>query len=99
MYKDAPVSSTIPGAGSRFRQLAQIHHHDPVADMFHDRKVMGDEQKRDLRLFLDILKQIHNLGLDADIQCGNRFVRHNKLRINPPGARAIPILWRCPPLN
>ena len=55
--------------------------------MFHDRKVMGDEQKRDLRLFLDVLEQIHDLGLDTDIQCGNWFVRHDELRINRQRAR------------
>ena len=51
----------------RFRDPSQIHHHDPVADMFHHRQIMRNKQKSYFRFLLNILKQIHNLRLYTDI--------------------------------
>lgn len=48
--------------------LSQIHHGDPVADMLHDTKVVGDEEIGEAQLIPKIHQKIKDLGLDGDIQ-------------------------------
>jgi len=44
--------------------LAEIHHHHAVADVANDRKVVGDEQVRELQLALQVLEQVDDLSLN-----------------------------------
>ena len=59
------------------RQLhttAHVHHHDAIADVFHQRQVMCYEYQGQIELPLQILKKINDLGLNRDIQCADRFI-------------------------
>jgi len=46
---------------------------------------MGNKHVGKAPLFAGFHQQIQNLGLDGNIQGGNRLVRHNKLRIHHEG--------------
>ena len=55
----------IEGAlGGDFDELAEIHHSDAVADMLHDREVVGDEQIGEPETALQVLQQVDNLRLN-----------------------------------
>ena len=42
---------------------------------------MGDEDECEAPLFLDLLKQVEDLGLDRDVQCAGGFVQKDELWI------------------
>ena len=48
----------------RFNDLAQVHHHDSVAEMLDQREVMRDEQISDAALALQVLQEVDDLGLN-----------------------------------
>ncbi len=72
---------------SRFDNLASPQDNDLVADVFHDRKVVRNEQISDPQFLLQICEQVDNLGLHADIKCADRFVAHDQRRFCCEGAR------------
>ena len=41
---------------------------------------MGDEQVGEAQLLLQVLQQVHHLGLDGDIECGHGLVEDQQLR-------------------
>ena len=47
---------------------------------------MGDEHIGQIFLFLEVPQQIEHLGLDGDVQRGDRLVTHNKFRIEGQSA-------------
>ena len=53
---------------------AEVHHGDLIGEMFDDGKIVRDEQIRDVAFLLQIVEQIQNLGLNRNIQRGNRFI-------------------------
>ena len=61
--------------------LARVHHHDAVAQVARERQVVGDEQHRDAPLPLELLEQVHDLGLDAHIQGAGRLVEDEQGRV------------------
>ena len=65
-----------------FHNVAQMHDPDPVGNIFDHGQVMGDKQIRCTQLFLNVFHQIDDLGLDGYIQCRNRLVSNNQLRIH-----------------
>ena len=75
--------------GRDLDKFAVVQYADAVAEEFHHRKVMRDEEKRKAVLTLQMAKQVDDLCLNRDIQRRNRFVRHS--------ARAMATRWRCPP--
>ena len=75
------------GAPCQLNQLAEIHDADSVADVFDNCKVMGDKEIGQAQLLLQILKHIHNLRLNGNVQCGDRLVTDDKLRVHSQGAR------------
>lgn len=40
---------------------AQIHHSDPLAEVLHHRKVVGNEQQCEIQLLLELLQQVQDL--------------------------------------
>ena len=79
------------------RQLyhfTKIHNGDSVGNVTDHQKIVGDEQVGQAHLVLEFIKHIDDLGLDGNIQCGNRLVAHNKLGVHchsPGNADALPL--------
>ena len=55
--------------------------------MFHHGEIVGNEEKSDAKFFLKILKQVHDLSLDADIECADGLVTDEQLRLDGQGPR------------
>ena len=66
------------GGACLFHHLAQVHDGDVVRDVLDHRQVVGDEQIRQVPLFLQLHHQVEDLGLDGHIQCGDRLVAHDE---------------------
>ena len=49
--------------------------------MFDHRQVMGNENIGQVHFFLQFKKQIHNLGLDGNVQGRDRLITNNQLRV------------------
>ena len=56
-----------------------------------ERWVSNDPQEGDAPFFLDLHHEIHDLGLDGDVQSGDRLVRHDQLRIQHNGSRGLQV--------
>ena len=48
--------------------LAQIHHDNSLADIFHDAQIMGDEEIGEIELLLQIHQQVQHLRLYRDVK-------------------------------
>src|SRR5579862_5494661 len=66
---------------------AEIHHRDAAADMLDYGKVMGNEQIGDGEFLLQILEQVDHLGLDRDVERGDRLVADDQLGLDRKRAR------------
>ena len=53
---------------SNFDNATQVHHSDAVADVFHHRQIMGNEQIGEVELVLQVFEQVNDLRLDRHIQ-------------------------------
>ena len=60
-----------------FNNLTAEHYDHIMADMFHDCKIVRNKEVRKSELILQVLKQVNDLSLDADIQGAYHFVTHN----------------------
>ena len=69
-------------AFTQLYQRAQVHNTDPVGNMTYNRKVMGNEQISKSHLLLHVLQHIYDLRLNRNIQCGDRLITYDKLRLN-----------------
>src|SRR5579859_2809816 len=67
------------GGRRELHQLAQVHHPNPVADVFHDRQIVSDEEVSQAELSLEITEQIQNLRLDRYVEGRDRFVADDEL--------------------
>ncbi len=65
---------------------AEIHHRDPMTDVTDHAQIVADEHHGEMHLALQAHEQIEDLGLNRDVEGGDRFVRDQKLR--PHGERA-----------
>ena len=65
--------------------LAEIHDRDAVGGVVHDGQVVRHEEVGQAVLLLEVLEQVHDLGLHRDVQGGDRFVEHEQLRIDRQG--------------
>ena len=54
--------------------------------MLDNGQVVGDEQVGQVALFLQCFQQVDDLCLDGHVQCGDRFVTDNELRVQGQGA-------------
>jgi hypothetical protein len=66
--------------------LTQIHHSDIIANTFSDQKLVGDVEVGKAKLFLEILQEVEDLGLDRDVQGRGRLVKGDKLRFRSQSA-------------
>ena len=63
------IGVIVQGAGgSDLHDLPEVHHGHPVADVFHDRQVMGNEEHGQVELVLEIAQEVDDLGLDGDVE-------------------------------
>jgi hypothetical protein len=65
---------------ARLDHLATIHHHDVVGDVGDHTEIVGDHQQGHTQLFLQILDEAQDLGLDGDIECSCRLVGDQQRR-------------------
>ena len=56
----------------KFNEASQVHDADPVRYMPHHGQVMGNEQVGQSDLGLEVFQHIDHLGLDRNIQRGDR---------------------------
>ena len=59
-----------------------MHDQDKVTNVLNHSKIMGNEQIRDAQLFLQILQEIDDLSLDADIESADRLVANDETRLD-----------------
>ena len=74
--------------------LAQVHHHDPVTDIANHCQIVANEHISQMKLLLQTLKQVQNLRLYGNIQCGNGLIAKNQLwihRQSPDDANTLPL--------
>ena len=89
MFKDALIITEL-------YDFSKIHYTDPAADMLYHTQVVRDKQIGQVPLLLQPFQKIDDLSLNTYVQCGNRLIQYDKLRITDR-ALAIPTLWRLPP--
>jgi hypothetical protein len=65
----------------QLHDLPEIHHGDAVADVSHDREIVGDEQIAEPELLLQVHQQIEDLRLNRHVERRDRFVADDELRI------------------
>ena len=70
---------------SELHYFTQIHDGHPVTDVFHNTQVVGYEQVGQVEFFLQILKEINDLGLDRNIECGYGFITDDELGVEGQG--------------
>ena len=73
---------------------AQVHDADAVADILDDAQIVGDKKVSEMLLFLQIQKQIDDLGLDGNVQRRDRLIADDELRVQsqrPGDADALPL--------
>ena len=58
--------------------LSQVHDRYPIRDMFHYIQGMRNKNVRKAELRLKVFQKIKNLGLNRDIQSGNRLITENE---------------------
>ena len=91
----------VPAKGlalAHLDQLSPLHDGDAVGEVAHDGHGMRDEQIRQLKLPLELFKQVDDLRAHADVESGDGLVGDDE-RGRRISARAIPMRWRWPPLN
>ena len=62
--------------------LSLVHHQHPVTEGLYQRKVVADEQKRQVLLPFQILQQLHNLLLYRYIQGTGRLIADQEFRLD-----------------
>ncbi len=67
--------------GGELDDLAEIHHRDPVGDVADDGEVVRDEEIGEVELLLQLDEQVQDLGLDRDVERGDRLVGDDELRL------------------
>src|SRR5664280_2791530 len=65
--------------GTDLADLAEVHHRNAVADVLHDREVVGDEQQGESVLVLQVLEEVENLRLDRDVEGRDHLVTDEHL--------------------
>ena len=59
----------------------EVHDRDAVADVLDDAHVVGDEDVRQPEFALEVLEQVQDLGLDGDVERGDRLVADDEVRL------------------
>ena len=78
--------------------LAGVGHRDAVAEIARQPDVVGDEDHRDAGILFEILEQVHDLRLHADIERGGRLIEDEQIGVeHERGGDDHALLW--PPLS
>src|SRR5262249_7851139 len=80
-----------------FHDPPEVHHRNAVGDVLHHREVVCDEDVRETKPLLQIREQVDHLGLDRDVERGNRLVADDEPRLGCEGAGdadALPLAAR-----
>ena len=64
---------------------AKIHHGNPMADVRDDGEVVGDEQIRQPQLFLQVLQEVDDLSLYADVKRAHGLITNDKCWLHSEG--------------
>ena len=83
--------------GRKLDDLAQVHHRDAVADVAHDRKVVGDEQVGQPEVGLEVFEQVDDLRLNRHVERRDGLIGHDEGGLNGEGAGdadALPLAAR-----
>ena len=59
----------------------EVHHRDPVTDVTHHGQIVRDEEVGDAEPRLQVLQQVHHLGLARHVERAHRFVEHEHLGV------------------
>src|SRR5215212_8861462 len=68
-------------ARGQFNDNTQIHDCNTTTNMLNHRKIVSNEEIRQVKLFLQFLKQVNHLGLDRNIQRRDWLITNNKGRL------------------
>ena len=60
--------------------LAFVHHKQGVRHVSHNFQIVGNEQYGEAHLLLELVQQVEDLGLNADVQGADGFVAQEQLR-------------------
>ena len=71
--------------GSRLDDAAEIHDGDMIADVPHDPQVVRDEQIGKTTFSLNVFQQVDHLGLDRNVEGGDRLVGDDQLGVESEG--------------
>ncbi|MNL86121.1 hypothetical protein D3C87_2146960 [compost metagenome] len=63
--------------GAHLDEVAQIHHTQPVTDKFNHAQIMGNKNIGQIQLLLQLVHQIQHLGLNRNVQGGDRLIGDN----------------------
>ena len=74
-----------PLGAAQLHHLAQVHDGNPVADVFDDAQVVGDEYIGEPELLLEPPEEVEHLGLNGHVQGGDRLVAHQQVGIEGEG--------------
>src|SRR3990170_3211834 len=66
---------------TEFDDLPEVHHRHPVGDVPHHGQIVGDEDVGQPELVLNVLQQVHHLGLYRDVQSRDRLIANDDLGI------------------
>ena len=75
-----------PVGGRHLADLAEVHDRHAVADVLHDREVVGDEDQRQPVALLEVLEQVEDLRLHRHVQGRHRLVADHQLGLEDQGA-------------
>ena len=75
-------SGGIPG----LRDGPPVQDEDPVADLIRGREVVGDKEKANAEILLQLEHALEDLGSQRGIDHGDRFVGNNEARFQHEGA-------------
>ena len=69
-----------------FADIAQIHDHNPVAEMPDHTQIMRDKEIGQVLARTQFIQQLQDLRLHRHVQGGYAFIQHHKLRVQGNGA-------------
>ena len=71
----------------KLNKVTKIHHSNAIGEIFDHGKIVCDEDQGETHGLFEILKQIDDLSLHRNVECRNRLVTNDKLRLKGERAR------------
>jgi hypothetical protein len=88
------VERVAPGL---FDDPPEIHHRHIIGEVLDNSEIVRDEKIRKPKFILEIAEQVQHLSLYRDVQCADRFIADDEIRIARQGARdpdSLPLTTR-----